>query len=86
MFDLEALKEEQLTREEIAQRLRDREDFRTVQLWGSKITNGLYATGSTGIINDDGEPRISAIINWQNQILPATPMTNTSFYEEMLAL
>lgn len=84
MYDLEALPEESLTLEEIGQKIRDREEFRSPQIWGAKITNGLYATGSTALVNDDNEPRISAIINWQNQVLPASPLTNVSFYEELL--
>lgn len=86
MIDIEGIKEERLTREEIARRIQNREDFCTAQLWGMKITNGLYVTGSSALMNDDGNPGISAIINWQNTILSASPLTNIAFYEEMLAL
>ena len=84
MIDVEAIPEESLRKEEIADRMASRENFRTPQLWGAKISEGLYATGSTALINDDNEPRVSAVINWQGQILPASPLTNISFYEKML--
>lgn len=84
MIDVDGIPEEKLSREEMADRMQLRENFRTPQLWGAKISEGLYATGSTALVNDDNEPRMSAIINWEGTILPASPLTNVSFYEEML--
>lgn len=85
MIDVEMIDEERLTREEIADRLVNRENFRTAQIWGAKLSDGLYLTGSSALMNDDNEYRLSAVINWEGTILPASPLTNVQFYEELLA-
>lgn len=77
---------ETLSREEIKDRCIGRQDFKTAQVWGAVVDHAygmpVYAFGSSGIMNDDGQDHLLAIINFYGEVLPIHPLASVESIRE----
>ena len=81
---IQGIPEESLKIEEMAKRVQARESFRTPQMWGASISIGCYLIGSSALMNDDNADHLLAAINYDDEILSASPTTYVPAIESLL--